>query len=191
MSSFLTNTFAKYLRLGVIPRPVRGNWKGGEFMYSFYHDDVQYTIDDDGDYEYYANVDYILECLEARDIIIQRNHDIVRAVYEYLVNELDTDIWVRVGSGMQLNCTFGDSHGEFAHLMMDFVDPEKFDDAVEKLRALITEETGLEPDFEPVTNFVLMVVDKENIELFDKFEHPKVDVINLDDMDDDIDEEDE
>ena len=177
MSSHMTHTFARYLRLGIIPRTVRGNWKGGLLMYSFYHDDVQYTIDDDGDYEYDKNIDYIMQCLEARDLIIERNHGVVREIYEYLKKELSTDIWVRVGAGRQLNCTFGDSNGEIAHFLMDFIDPSQFDEAVERLRSFMADN---EREFCPITNFVLMVIDKDNLSLFDAYENDKVDVLSLD-----------
>ena len=44
----MTKTFAKYLRLGITPRPIRGNWKDGNYIYSSYHGDVQYGSYDTG-----------------------------------------------------------------------------------------------------------------------------------------------
>lgn len=180
--SLMTKTFAKYLRMGIIPRTVRGNWKDGDYMYSLYHKDVQYTIDDMGDYEIDSDVSYILECLEARDIMIERNHAIIASVYEAAKAKLKTDVWVRVGSGQQLNCTFGDKQGEFAHLMMDFIDPAAFEEAVSRLKKLIGDQVGVEPDFTPAENFVLMVTGKDNNFIFKDFNHPEVDVLFLDDI---------
>lgn len=72
MNSVMTKTFAKYLRLGIIPRTVRGNWQDGDYMYSLYHDSVQYTIDDYGDYEIDSDVTYLLDCLDARSRVIEK-----------------------------------------------------------------------------------------------------------------------
>lgn len=179
--SRMTKTFAKYLRMGIIPRTVRGNWKDGDYMYSLYHDDVQYSIDDMGDYEIDSDVSYILECIDTRNLIIERHHKIISEIYFCAKEKLDTDIWVRVGSGQQLNCTFGCSDGEFAHLMMDFIDPAIFDAAVEQFKKLLGEQFGEEPDFTPADNFVLMVGHENNF-IFENFSHPKIDVLNIDDI---------
>ena len=177
MTSYMTNTFAKYLRLGITPRPVRGNWIDGDYMYSIYHDDVQYTIDDLGDYEIDGDVSLILECLEAHEMIIERHHTLVKEIYELIKDHLQKDIWVCVGMGMQLHCTFGDNKGAFSHLMLDFINPEKFQQAVDKLKNLIGEEFAA--DFEEVNKFVLMVTDKDKFEIFKNYHNPTVDVVNL------------
>lgn len=180
MASYMTKTFAKYLRLGITPRPVRGNWKDGDYMYSIYHDDVQYTIDDMGDYEIDSDVSYILECLQARDLIIERNHDVVRCVYDHLVKYFDTDIWVRVNSGIQLTCSFGDRDGVFAHLSMDFVNAADYEAAVNKFKKMIKNVPGFE-DAEVPDGFVMMIVSPNKSQAFDEFEHPKIKVLNIGD----------
>lgn len=179
MGSYLTKTFAKYLRLGVIPRIVRGNWKDGDYMYSVYHNDVQYTIDDMGDYEIDSDISYILDCLHARDLIIERNHDVVREVYEHLIDVLDDDVWVRVNTGLQLSCTFGDRSGVFAHLLMDFADERDYEAAVNKFKEVLKRSSDFDGDFEPPDDFVLMVTSKSKLELFEDFEHPKIKVLNV------------
>ncbi len=178
MASYMTKTFAKYLRLGITPRPVRGNWKDGDYMYSIYHDDVQYTIDDMGDYEIDTDVSYILECLQARDLIIERNHDVVRSVYDHLVRYFDNDIWVRVNSGIQLTCSFGDRDGVFAHLSMDFVNEADYNAAVNKFKQLVNNIPGFE-DAEVPDGFIMMVIDSDKLQAFDSFEHPKIKVLNV------------
>jgi glycogen debranching enzyme len=180
--SLMTKTFAKYLRMGIIPRKVRGNWKDGDYMYSLYHDNVQYTIDDMGDYEIDSDVSYILDCLDARDLMIERNHEVISAVYNYAKSTIGSDVWVRVGCGQQLNCTLGDRDGEFAHFVMDFVNPSAFDEAVSKIKKKIKEQIGEEPEFTPSENFVLMITGQGNGFIFEGFSHPKVDVLNLDDI---------
>lgn len=182
MASYMTKTFAKYLRLGVVPRPVRGNWKDGDYMYSIYHDDVQYTIDDMGDYEIDSDVSYILQCLKARDLIIDRNHDVVRFVYEYLVNFFDDNVWVRVNSGIQLSCSFGDRDGIFAHLSMDFVNQDDYERAVDKFKQMIKNLPGFD-EVEVPDGFVMMVTDQRKLHAFDEFNHPKIKVLNIGDID--------
>ena len=174
----MTKTFAKYLRLGIVPRPVRGNWKDGDYMYSIYHDDVQYTIDDMGDYEIDTDVSYILECLQTRELIIERNHDVVRSVYDHLAHYLDTDIWVRVNSGIQLTCSFGDRDGVFAHLSMDFVNESDYNAAVNKFKQLVNNIPGFE-DAEVPDGFIMMVIDSNKLHAFDSFDHPKIKVLNV------------
>lgn len=180
--SRMTKTFAKYLRMGIIPRTVRGNWKDGDYMYSLYHDNVQYAIDDMGDYEIDSDVSYILDCLEAREVMIDRHHEIISAIYNQAKSKIGSDVWVRVGCGQQLNCTFGDRDGEFAHFMMDFIDPAAFEEAVSRLKKLIGQQTGEEPEFTPAENFVLMITGQGNGFIFEDFSHPKVDVLYLDDI---------
>lgn len=183
MTSLMTKTFTKYLRLGIIPRLVRGNWMDGDYMYSIYHDDVQYTIDDMGDYEIDGDVSYILECLESRDLIIERHHDLVKSIYDFVRKKTGKEVWVRVDSGIQLNCTFGDSTGELAQLMLGFIDPEQYNAAVDELKAIIAKETGIEPDFEPASKFVLLTSGEKVYEMFEDFEHEQVEVLNIDDTD--------
>ena len=179
MSRYLSKTFAKYLRLGVVPRLVSGNWKDGDYMYSVYHDDVQYTIDDMGDYELDLDISYILDCLHARDLIIERNHAIVRNVYEHLVDVLDDDVWVRVNSGIQLSCTFGDRNGAFAHFLMDFAEQKDFEAVIDKFKKVLNSSSEFAGDFVPPDDFVIMVTSKSKLALFDNFEHPKIKVLNI------------
>lgn len=182
MTSVMTNTYTKYLRMGIVPRTVRGNWKDGDYMYSIYHDAVQYTIDDMGDYEIDGDITYILECLEARRMIIERNHDLVCDIYNHLKNNLGTDIWVRVDGGAQLNCCFGDSRGAIGTLLMDFIDPQQFTAAIEKIRNLLGAEFGdIPPDYEKLMKFALIVEECE-LKLFNDFHNPLVEVFNINDM---------
>jgi hypothetical protein len=181
--SRMTKTFAKYLRMGIIPRTVRSNWKDGDYMYSLYHNEVQYAIDDMGDYEIDIDVSYILECLDNRDLIIKRHHSIVQAVYAEAKSKLGDEVWVRIGTGQQLNCTFGNHAGEFAHLILDYIDPEEFDKEVKRLKTLIATQIGVEPMFEPIENFALMIMGNDNAFIFEDFSHPDIEIVFLDDID--------
>ncbi|SOK58867.1 hypothetical protein [Yersinia phage fHe-Yen9-03] len=189
MSSLMTKTFAKYLRLGITPRPVRGNWKDGDYMYSIYHDEVQYAIDDMGDYEIDLDIEHILECLNARETIIDRNHVIVRELYEHFMSVFDTDIWVRVGIGMQLSVVFGSVHGEFATFMMDFVDMDKFNQIVAEIREKILSETDKEPEILPSEYYTLILHNREDIKLLDGYFNSKVHVYFMDEFEDDDDDQ--
>ncbi|AQW88591.1 hypothetical protein FDH34_gp066 [Serratia phage BF] len=191
MSSLMTKTFAKYLRLGITPRPVRGNWKDGDYMYSIYHGDVQYAIDDTGDYEIDHDVDYILDCLQSRATIIDRNHKLISEIYEHLMGVLDTDIWVRVGVGMQLNVVFGSVDGEIATFMMDFEDMEAFNKLVEEIKAQILEETNKEPIVEQSDYFTLILHNRVDIKLFKGYYNPKVRIHFMDEFEDDDGDDDE
>lgn len=190
MPSLITKTFTKYLRLGILPRLVRGNWEDGDYMYSIYHDDVQYTIDDAGHYEIYNDVDYILDCLHSRTTIIERNHAFISGIYKHLMDVMSTDIWVRVGVGMQLNVVFGSEHGEIATFMMDFEDIEAFNELVEEIKSQIFEETNKEPVVEPSDYFTLILHNRTDIKLFKGYYNSKVSIHFMDEFEDDEDDED-
>ncbi len=177
MSGFMSKTFAKYLRLGLTPRPVRGNWRGGEDMYSLWHGSIQYCIDDWGDYENDSNPTYLLECINMRSVIIERNNKIVAEVFSYLQERLSTDIWVRVNGGSQLNCTFGDSTGPLAHLLMDFIDRESFDSAIERVKGFITDIDCSHIEYQE--KFMLMITSVDSSEIFKYYTNPDIDVVLL------------
>jgi len=177
--SIMTKTYALYLRMGIIPRIVRGNWKDGDYMYSHYYDDVQYTIDDFGDYEIDIDATYLLDCLEAREMLISRHHALIKEVYNYIKTKTKTHIWVRVNAGAQLNCTFGDNLGEVAHLRLDFVDDERKQEAVQRLQELLGIE--VEVDFDR-DNFTLIISDAESLEMFKEYENPSIEVVFLGDL---------
>lgn len=191
MSKLMTKTFAKYLRLGILPRPVRGNWEDGEYMYSVYHDDVQYTIDDEGDYENTSNVDYILECLHARRLIINRNHDIVREVHQKLSDSLKDDVWVRVGVGMQLHVVFGCKSGEIATLLMDFEDDEQFQALVAEIKEMVFKETNEIPEVHNSEYFALVLHERSDRKLLNGYFNKKVRIHYRDEFDEFGDEEDD
>lgn len=186
MNSVMTKTFAKYLRLGIIPRIVRGNWKDGDYMYSIYHDNVQYCIDDCGDYEIDSSIDYILESLETRTDIIRTNHRLIKEIYEFLQDVYQTDIWVRVNPGMQLSASFGNSNGEIGVLMMDFVDTDKYDELLKEIKKSI----GTDADIKLPEGYVLIVNDLETYEIFDKAPpfSKDVDILFIEEEDDDEDD---
>lgn len=181
MNSVMTKTFAKYLRLGIIPRIVRGNDKDGEYMYSIYHDDVQYCIDDCGDYELDNDMDCILESLHARELIIERNHEVVKEIYDFLSTELSTtDIWVRVGTGMQLNVSFGTYYGEIAVLLMDFIDHNDFEKIVDEIKETLFKGKKI-PENIVSEQFVIMANGEENVNVFKNYKNDKIKVFNIDD----------
>jgi hypothetical protein len=166
MNSVMTKTFAKYLRLGIIPRTVRGNWQDGDYMYSLYHDSVQYTIDDYGDYEIDSDVTYLLDCLDARSRVIEKNHTLIKEIYEYIQKYEQTDIWVRVNAGMQLSATFGSEDGVIATLMLDFVDKERFDQIVDGVKKLMRQ-NGENTNVSLPDGYFLVVQDRQYYDMFE------------------------
>lgn len=191
MNSVMTKTFAKYLRLGIVPRTVRGNWKDGDYMYSLYHDKVQYTIDDYGDYEIDNDITYLMDCLDARTRVIEKNHVLIKEIYYYIQKHEQTDIWVRVNAGMQLSATFGNENGVIATLMLDFVDREKFDNVVAEIKDLMRK-NGENPNVALPEGYFLVVQDREYYDMFDKAPPFSEDIeIHFIDGFDDGDEDDE
>lgn len=166
MNSVMTKTFAKYLRLGIIPRTVRGNWQDGDYMYSLYHDSVQYTIDDYGDYEIDSDVTYLLDCLDARSRVIEKNHTLIKEIYEYIQKYEQADIWVRVNAGMQLSATFGSEDGVIATLMLDFVDKERFDQIVDDVKKLMRQ-NGENTNVSLPDGYFLVVQDRQYYDMFE------------------------
>ena len=136
-------TYTKYLRKGITLRPVRGNHQYGDFMFSFYHDNVQYTLDDSGDYEEGGGDDEYMDMLiSSLAMIIERHHSTVKNVYNYIQKAYNSDVWVRAESGEQLRVTFGNEDGFICSLCLTYVDATALDELNEQLREEVGDESA-------------------------------------------------
>lgn len=156
-----TDTYARYQRLGQSLRPVRGvQVEDQKYAYSYYHDNVQYVLNDFGEYEETHNstdIDKIIDNLE--DIVNSHRHGIVKTIYDHISNLLQLPVWVEVSTDEQLAVAFGSTSGVIANLIMDFTSPEKFkayrDRAVNTLIQMGVSEDQI-PDLEEMTDFLLI-----------------------------------
>lgn len=156
-----TDTYARYQRLGQSLRPVRGvQIEDQKFGYSYYHDNVQYVLNDFGEYENThdsSDIDKIIDNLE--EIINSARHDIVKTIFNHIQKQLHMPVWVEVSLDEQLAVAFGSSTGVIASLIMDFTSPEKFkayrDKAVNTLIQMGVPEADI-PELEEMTDFLLI-----------------------------------
>lgn len=169
--TMMSNTFAKYLRLGFLPRTVRGDWDNESLMYSFYQDNIQYTIDDGGDYENDNDASYMVTCLKNREMIIERNHEIVTKVDAFIKKQFGNDVWALVGAGPQLHVSFGNKDGIIAALLMDFISPEHFQEFKRKITDVLFANTAPDdiPEIDELDHFILAVYKEEYDAFFTSF----------------------
>ena len=110
------------------------------------YDGVPYCIDDHGQFFKNGN-DYSLKRgIRHRQMMIERHHDKIKAVYEHCTTLDRGDIWVLSGGGLQLQVFFGCTNGYLAILSLSMEDaPAKttkdLDDLSKKINIL-------EPQFE-------------------------------------------
>lgn len=155
-----SDTYTRYQRLGLSLRPVRGvQIEDQEHAYAYYHDDIQYVLNDFGAYENNhdsTDIDKAVENLEY--ILNSTRHDKIKIIYEHLISQLRLPVWVEVALEDQLAVSFGSTDGVIATLIMDFTSPEKFksyrERAIKTLLQMGIDEEDI-PDLEEMTDFLL------------------------------------
>lgn len=119
---------AVYREFGLTVTPPKGNCWFGKHMVCAEHEGVPYCMDAHGSGDYSHGVKH-------RELLIQRHHTLIKAVYDYCVGLDVGDIWVLSGGGAQLQAFFGNSTGYLAILYLDMEDPSEQEALEEYLEA--------------------------------------------------------
>ena len=174
-----SNTYMRYLRLGLSLRPIRGKAKTEqEHAYAIEIEGVQYVLNDGGVYEESNDSSYMVEILKNLEAIVNSHrHDKVAFVQDYLESTLQKKVWCEVSYDSQLGILYGTEDGEICQLAMDFRSPEKFEEyrkeIYDQLLRMGVEEDRL-PDIDPMKTFILMPEENIRPEIFDKFKCPGI-----------------
>lgn len=181
-----SETFARYHRMGLSPRPVRGKAKDQDLAVAYYFDNVQYVFNDYGTYEEESNAeDMNLAVQNLQEIINSERHDKVKSVLEHIQSQMKVPLWVEIALDPQLGVTFGSSEGSIAEMIMDFPSVEKFEEykerIIEQLRSLGADLDKM-PPIEDVKEFIVIPTDSKYDVVFKDM---KVDGVIVEIMDDD------
>lgn len=181
-----SDTYMRYLRLGLSPRPIRGKCEEGqEYAYALHIEGVQYVLNDGGMYEETVDSTDMIEMLKNMDAIVNSSrHEKVLFVQNFLEMALQKKVWCEVSCDYQLGILFGTEDGEIAQLAMDFRSPEQFetykDEIYAQLRAAGVPSDKL-PEIDPMDTFLLVPTAEEHEVLFENFKLDGVDVEHLPD----------
>lgn len=195
-----SNTYYRYLRLGLAVRPVRGLFVSEdneqEYAFSYPVEDVQYVLNDFGEFEETNDSTSLMEGVRNLEMIVNSSrHEIVQQVLAFIRRHArkNADLWCQVGTEPQLQIIFGDDSGIIAQLVMDFSSPEKFEEYKQKIIQSLVQ-LGIEdenmPEIADIEEFVLIPANEEHLDLFESMNIPGVIVERFDDEDDDEDYED-
>lgn len=183
-----SETFARYHRMGLSPRPVRGKAKDQDFAVAYYFDNVQYVFNDYGSYENEADAeDMNLAVQNLQCILNSERHEKVKAVFEHIQSQMKAPLWVEIAPDPQLGVTFGCVKGSIADMIMDFPSVEKFEEyktrIIEQLRSLGADIDKM-PPIQDVEEFIVIPTDSEYDVVFKDM---KVDGVIVEIMGDDDD----
>lgn len=188
-----TNTYFRYLRLGLTLRPIRGACDSLEDLdcaYAIHCDGVQYVLNDFGEFEETNDSTAIMNGIENLESIANSSrHEYVEQVKNYIERNLQKPVWCMVGTEPQLGIAFGTDTGYVAQLIMDFTSEEKFEDYKNKItQSLIQMGIPEEkmPEIQDIEEFVLIPSSEEYDALFSTLNIPGIIVEHFDD-DDNID----
>lgn len=171
-----SNTYMRYLRLGLSLRPVRGKAKEEQdYAFAMHVEGVQYVLNDGGVYEETCDSTDMIEMLKNMESIINTSrHDKVLFVQNFLESSLQKKVWCEVSPDTQLSILYGTEDGEICQLAMDFRTPEKFEEykaeIYEQLSRMGVSEDKL-PDIDPMDTYVLIPASKEHEVIFSTFKH--------------------
>lgn len=112
---------ALFSQRGFETTPPRGASVWSKHMVCLEHDGVPYCLNNN---DCYGKLDAskIDRGLQRRQLIIQRYHAKVKAVYDYVAAQGLGDIWAMCGGGAQLQVFFGNRKGYVAILYLDLED---------------------------------------------------------------------
>lgn len=118
----LSKLAEKYATYGLEVSEPKANTVFGATMVCCPHDGVPYCMD-----AHPTQVDRPnwTHGVKHRALMIERHHDIIKAIYQYCQNADIGDVWVLSGGGMQLQAFFGNSEGYLGILYLTLEDLEK------------------------------------------------------------------
>lgn len=188
-----SNTYFRYLRLGLSLRPIRGKCDSLadlDYAYSIYDDGVQYVLGDFGEFEETNDSTGIMDGIENLDCIVNSSrHDVIKEIHKFIETNTAKTTWCLVGTDPQMAIAFGNEDGYVAQLIMDFASKEKFEEfkakMVQSLLQMGIPEDKM-PEIQDIEEFVLIPSDEKYDVLFSTLNIPGVIVENFDDDNGDI-----
>jgi hypothetical protein len=110
------------------------------------HDGVPYCMDDHGDFFDNKKESSLKHGIYHRQLLIRRNHEVIKKVYDYCTTLEKGDIWVLSGGGTQLQAFFGCSSGYLAVLYLGMEDAK--DHTAAQIERISNRTSILQPQFE-------------------------------------------
>lgn len=136
MTNTNTNTYFRYLRLGLSLRPIRGKCDSLadlDYAYALHCDGVQYVLGDYGTFEESNDSSEIVAGVaNLNNIANSSRHEIVLEIQNFIEKNTGKRVWSYVGTDAQMSIAFGNEDGYVAQLIMDFESEEKFLEYKEK-----------------------------------------------------------
>lgn len=184
-----SNTYFRYLRLGLSLRPVRGycdDLEDFEYAWAVHCENVQYVLNDFGEFEKDNDATSMMNAIDNLDCIANSDrHETVLAVQKYIESNLSKPVWCMVSTEEQLGITFGTEDGYVAQLIMDFSTEEKFISYRDKIYQALLLRSGISedqvPEIAPMKDFFLIPSDEKYDAMFYKMNVPGVIVEHFDD----------
>lgn len=183
-----SNTYFRYLRLGLSLRPIRGycdELEDFDYAWAIHCEGVQYALNDFGEFEKDNDPTSMMNAVENLDSIANSTrHETVLEIQRYIEKNLGKPVWSMVSVEEQLGITFGNEDGYIAQLIMDFSTEEKFITYRDKiyqalLRSGISEDNI--PEIAPMKEFILIPSEERFDAMFYKMNVPGVVVEHFDD----------
>lgn len=156
---------ALYRQYGLEVQTPKGRSGFSENMMCAPHDGVPYCVDDHGHFFKDGHDVGLRRGIRHREMMIERHHDKIKAIYEHCTTLDQGDIWVLSGGGMELQAFFGCRKGYLAILSLSMEnDPTSTEEDMARVR---NKSRRLEPQFE------------QNEPLFKGLKIPGVKVVNF------------
>lgn len=184
-----SNTYFRYLRLGLSLRPVRGYCtklgEDMEYAWAMHCDGVQYVLSDFGEFEKDNDPTAMMNAIENLDCIANSSrHETILEVQNYIEKNLQKPVWSMVSTEEQLGVAFGTEDGYVAQLIMDFSSEEKFLEYRDKIYQAL-QRSGISPEnipeIEPIQEFFLIPSEESYDAMFFDMKVPGVIVEHFDD----------
>ncbi|WOL22607.1 hypothetical protein [Escherichia phage vB_EcoM_JNE01] len=193
MTNTNSNTYFRYLRLGLSLRPIRGKCDSLadlDYAYALHCDGVQYVLGDFGTFEETNDSTELKTGIDNLNLITNSSrHDIVLEIQNFIEQNTGKRTWSYVGTDTQLSVAFGNDEGYVAQLIMDFENEEKFlefkDKIMQSLIHMGIQEENM-PEIKDIEEFVLIPSDEKYDAMFTNLKVPGVIVEFFDDGDDSI-----
>lgn len=160
-----------YADFGIEAEPLKGSCWHTATMVAINYDNVQYAVDDRGEYFLHNKKRSIEHAINHYQLLSTYYHTHIKEIYNYLKTKTTDDIWVMAGGGAQLQAFFGTKDGYIAILYLDMDDYVSLDvDDAEKAEIINKKKYSLSVQFShnnhyfdkcPLKNFKIQKSDCE------------------------------